>query len=86
MDDFRHKHEDAATTIVVKKRKPELNARESSLLQLLNQGKSIPEIADELDFVDGTVKDKLSALYRKLGVRNRASTVEKSRTLGLRDG
>lgn len=77
------KLETGGSKIVAAVRVPQLNSRETTLLKLLAQGKSIAEVANDLSLVTGTVKNKLSALYRKLGVRNRASAVAKSQALGL---
>lgn len=59
-----------------------LNAGEMSLLFALNGRKSIAAIAKERGLVEGTVKNRLSALYRKLGVRNRAGAI----SVGEREG
>lgn len=59
-----------------------LNAGEMSLLFALNGRKSIAAIAKERGLVEGTVKNRLSALYRKLGVHNRAGAI----SVGEREG
>ena len=41
------------------------------------------EIARRLSLSPHTIKDHISSIYRKLGVRNRAEAVERSQTLGL---
>lgn len=82
-ESLRGKLETGGPKIAAKVRAPQLSKRETSLLKLLVQGKSVPEIATDLSLVAGTVKNRLSALYRKLGVRNRASAVAKSQALGL---
>ena len=83
VESFRRKLEEAAPVVRAKENLPQLDAREFSLLELLDRGKSISEIGNELHLVDGTVKNKLSALYRKLSVHNRASAVAKSKALGI---
>jgi DNA-binding NarL/FixJ family response regulator len=52
-----------------------LSAREQQVLQLLAQGYSNPQIAAELVISDGTVKNHVTNIYRKLGVRTRAEAV-----------
>lgn len=59
-----------------------LSASEMSLLFALHERKSIAAIAKERGLVEGTVKNRLSALYRKLGVRNRAGAL----SVGEREG
>jgi ATP/maltotriose-dependent transcriptional regulator MalT len=41
------------------------------------------EIARRLSLSPHTIKDHISSIYRKLGVRNRAEAVERSQHLGL---
>jgi DNA-binding NarL/FixJ family response regulator len=54
------------------------------VLELLVKGKSNKEIARELDLGEGTVKIHLAALFRNLGVRNRATAaVAGAQLLGL---
>lgn len=53
-----------------------LSKRELKLLALLSTEKSNTEIAKELGLQLGTVKNMLSKIYRKLGVRRRADAVE----------
>lgn len=50
-----------------------LTPRQKDVLELLVKGKSNKEIARELDLGEGTVKIHLAALFRNLGVRNRAT-------------
>jgi DNA-binding NarL/FixJ family response regulator len=50
-----------------------LTPRQRDVLELLVVGKSNKEIARELDLGEGTVKIHLAALFRNLGVRNRAT-------------
>ena len=45
-------------------------------------GATNKEIAERL-FLSHTVKEHTSALYRKLGVRNRAEAVQRAERLGL---
>ncbi|QWD61822.1 helix-turn-helix transcriptional regulator [Polynucleobacter sp. MWH-UH25E] len=52
-----------------------LSARQRELLDLLVEGKSNKEIAEELKIESGTVKQHLFVLFRKLGVNSRAKAV-----------
>lgn len=64
---------------------PSLTERESEILALIASGSTNREIANALYLSPHTVKEHTSALYRKLGVRNRAEAVERSQRLGLRN-
>lgn len=61
---------------------PMLGRREMTLLEKLDQGASVAEIARDLLLVQGTVKNNLSSLYRKLGVSGREAAVTRARVLG----
>lgn len=50
-------------------------ARQAEILQLIAQGRSNKEIARHLGLTEGTVKQHLYTLYRKLGVRNRTQAL-----------
>ncbi|HEY1689805.1 MAG TPA: response regulator transcription factor [Solirubrobacteraceae bacterium] len=63
---------------------PSLTERESEILALIAAGSTNREIASALYLSPHTVKEHTSALYRKLGVRNRAEAVQRSQRLGLR--
>lgn len=52
-----------------------LSARQRQLLDLLIEGKSNKEIADDLKIEAGTVKQHLFVLFKKLGVNSRAKAV-----------
>lgn len=52
-----------------------LTPRQEQILSLLTEGKSNKEIADELGIQQGTVKQHLFVLFRRLGVVNRAKAV-----------
>ena len=60
-----------------------LSAREQTVLELIARGATNPEIADALALSPHTIKDHASALYRKLGVRNRSEAVRRAARLGL---
>ncbi len=52
-----------------------LSDRELELVRLLVEGKSNKEIMRELGLADSTVKNNLSLVFRKLGVRDRTQAV-----------
>jgi DNA-binding NarL/FixJ family response regulator len=60
-----------------------LTDREQEVLQALARGLSNREIADELVITEGTVKNHVSSLIEKLGVRDRTQAVLKGQELGL---
>lgn len=60
-----------------------LTPREREVLALLVAGATNREIAALLHLSPHTVKDHVSALYRKLGARNRAEAVRRAERLGL---
>jgi two-component system response regulator DesR len=60
-----------------------LSDRERAVLELMSSGATNPEIAGELHISRHTVKEHTSALYRKLGVRNRTEAVQRAQRLGL---
>ena len=60
-----------------------LSDREREVLTLMASGATNKEIASSLYLSPHTVKEHTSALYRKLGVRNRAEAVQRAERLGL---
>jgi two-component system response regulator DesR len=60
-----------------------LSDRERSVLELMASGSTNPEIAEALHLSKHTVKEHTSAVYRKLGVRNRTEAVQRAQRLGL---
>jgi DNA-binding NarL/FixJ family response regulator len=62
-----------------------LTTREREVLELLADGATNREIAERLLLSPHTVKEHTSALYRKLGVRNRAEAARRAHELGLAD-
>jgi DNA-binding NarL/FixJ family response regulator len=60
-----------------------LSERERAVLALMASGATNPEIAGELHLSKHTVKEHTSAVYRKLGVRNRTEAVQRAQRLGL---
>jgi DNA-binding NarL/FixJ family response regulator len=62
---------------------PPLSEREREVLEAIASGATNREIAGRLFLSPHTVKEHTSALYRKLGVRNRAEAVQRAQRLGL---
>jgi DNA-binding NarL/FixJ family response regulator len=60
-----------------------LSERERAVLELMAAGSTNPEIAEVLHLSKHTVKEHTSAVYRKLGVRNRTEAVQRAERLGL---
>jgi DNA-binding NarL/FixJ family response regulator len=63
--------------------RPGLSERERQVLVLVAVGKTNIEIARALHLSPHTVKEYVSAVYRKLAVRNRAEAVQRAVSLGL---
>jgi two-component system nitrate/nitrite response regulator NarL len=53
------------------RRKPTLTPRERDIVEAIMTAASNKAIADKLGLTEQTVKNRLSALYRKLGVEGR---------------
>lgn len=60
-----------------------LTPRERSVLALIAAGSTNREIGDELYLSPHTIKEHVSSMLRKLGVRNRAQAVQRAQRLGL---
>ena len=60
-----------------------LSERERAVLDLMADGRTNPEIGEALHLSRHTVKEHSSAVYRKLGVRNRTEAVQRAQRLGL---
>jgi DNA-binding NarL/FixJ family response regulator len=60
-----------------------LSEREQEILQLLAQGLSNREIAERLVLAPGTVKNYVTTILQKLGVRDRTQAALRARELGL---
>ncbi|MDP9399734.1 MAG: response regulator transcription factor [Actinomycetota bacterium] len=61
----------------------DLSEREREVLGLVAAGRTNREIAGELYLSPHTIKEHTSAVYRKLGARNRADAVQRAQRLGL---
>src|SRR5436305_3030382 len=62
---------------------PLLSGREREVLEEIAAGSTNREIAQRLYLSPHTVKEHTSALYRKLGARNRAEAVQRAQRIGL---
>jgi DNA-binding NarL/FixJ family response regulator len=62
---------------------PLLTEREREVLELIAAGETNAEIAQRLYLSPHTIKEHTSALYRKLGARNRAEAVQLAQRIGL---
>jgi DNA-binding NarL/FixJ family response regulator len=60
-----------------------LSGREREVVVLIAGGATNREIAKRLYLSPHTVKEHTSAIYRKLGVRNRAEAVKRAQRLGI---
>jgi DNA-binding NarL/FixJ family response regulator len=60
-----------------------LSERELEILALIARGGSNKEIADQLFIAEGTVKNHVTQILGKLGVRDRTQAALKARELGL---
>jgi two-component system response regulator DesR len=60
-----------------------LSEREREVVELMASGATNREIAESLHLSPWTVKEYTGAVYRKLGVRNRAEAVQRAQRLGL---
>jgi two-component system response regulator DesR len=62
-----------------------LSERERQVLDMIAAGATNREIAERLFLSPHTVKDHTSALYRKVGARNRAQAILRAQRLGILD-
>lgn len=60
-----------------------LTARQLQILPLLAEGMPNKRIADVLQVAEGTIKQHLKDLFRRLNARNRTQAVKEARRLGL---
>jgi DNA-binding NarL/FixJ family response regulator len=61
----------------------QLTEREREILDLVASGASNREIAEKLYLTEGTVKNHMSSILSKLGVRDRTQAVIRAKELGL---
>ena len=61
----------------------DLSGRELDILRLLTKGSRNRDIARNLHLAEGTVKNYISSLMRKLQVRDRTQAVARAKELGL---
>ena len=60
-----------------------LSQRELQILSQLHKGAPLKEFAQSLYITESTLKTHLSAIYRKMGVKNRVQAIEKAKQSGL---
>jgi DNA-binding NarL/FixJ family response regulator len=60
-----------------------LTSRQQEILPLLAEGMPNKQIADALRVTEGTVKQHLKDLFKRLGAANRTQAVKQARRLGL---
>ena len=60
-----------------------LSKRELGILELVAQGLSNKEIADQLNLSRYTVESHIKHIYRKLAVCNRAKAIDAARNIGI---
>jgi DNA-binding NarL/FixJ family response regulator len=60
-----------------------LSEREREILRCLSQGLSNREVAQRLNLAEGTVKNYVSGILQKLGVRDRTQAAVRARELGV---
>lgn len=60
-----------------------LTSRQLQLLPLMADGMSNKQIADALNIAEGTIKQHMKALFRRLQARNRTQAVQEARKQGL---
>ncbi len=63
-----------------------LSQREQAILLLMAQGLTNPEIGYRLSLAEGTVKNYITTILQKLGVRHRTQAALRARELGLLEG
>jgi DNA-binding NarL/FixJ family response regulator len=60
-----------------------LSQRELQILSQLHKGAPLQEFAASLFITESTLKTHLSAIYRKMGVKNRVQAILKAQQSGL---
>ena len=65
---------------------PKLSFREEQVVKLVSQAKLNKEIANELRLSEGTVKEYLNRIFRKIGATNRTELAVWALTQRMADG
>lgn len=60
-----------------------MTEREIEVLRLISQGATNREIAERLVISEGTVKNHISSILSRLGLRDRTQAALKAKDLGL---
>lgn len=60
-----------------------LTARQIEILQLFSRGLSYQEVGEQLNVTTQTIKNHASAIYERLGVKNKTEAVFEARSIGL---
>ena len=60
-----------------------LTSRQTEILQLFARGLSYQEVGDQLNVTAKTIKNHASAIYERLGVKNKTEAVFEARLIGL---
>ena len=94
--DPKHRYEDVIEMVQALRQAAQLDAtptptslvelltpREQEVMQLIIDGKTNREIADILVLTEGTVKQYVSSIYRKLKVRSRVQAIARARDLNF---
>lgn len=65
--------------------KPKLDERDLDILRLLAKGLTNQEIADEMNFAEKTIRNRLTQIFRKLHLENRSQAILYALREGLSD-
>ena len=66
-----------------RRRSDDLSPREEEVLQLIADGCSTPEVAEQLYISQKTVKNHLASIYQKLDARDRTQAVLQAVRMGI---
>lgn len=61
----------------------DFNERELEIISKISEGMTNSQIADELHLARITVEKSLTAIYKRLGVKNRAAAIKKANEIGI---